>query len=287
MPRRRRVPSRWPRGLVELGPGVFAYLSGSGEPGMANAGLVTSDEGVLLVDSLLPAFGRALRRAVRRASRAPVRYVVNTHYHIDHMAGNGGFPRATVIAHAQCRREALEIGSDMEMWARRLPRFADDLRALQPRLPSLTYEDRMVLYLGRREVHLLHLGRAHTRGDTLVYLPQEKVLFAGDVVCVHVVSGPPDAHVTGWLRVLDRLGGLDVEMVVPGHGPVADRKAISEMRELLSLLRREARKAYREGLPPAEAARRLRLGGYFGAWAGQERIPVYMERIYMELRGEL
>lgn len=272
---------------MELAPGVFAYLSGSGEPGLANAGLVLGDDGALVVDSLLPAFTRAFRRAIRRAARARVNYVVNTHYHIDHMAGNGAFPQATVMAHAECRREALEIGSDMETWARRLPRFAAELRGLTLRLPTLTYQDRMTLHLGQREVHLLHLGRAHTRGDTLVYLPQEKVLFAGDVVCVHVVSGPPDAYVTGWLRVLDRVRELDVETVVPGHGPVADRRALAEMRELLSTLRREARKAFREGLPPAEAARRLKLGGYFGQWAGQERIPTYMERLYMELRGEL
>jgi len=288
VPPRRPVPKRWQKGMVEVAEGVFAYLSGSGATGLANAGLVVGDGEALAIDSLMvPSLSRAFRRAIRRLTDAPVRYLVNTHHHIDHIGGNQFFRQAAIVAHKNCREEALAAGIPVEALAQRMPRFASGFRQLQLTPPQLIYENRLVLHLGGREVHLLHFGPGHTRGDTLVYLPRERVLFAGDIVFRYVTPGPFDAHVTGWIRVLDRARQLDVQTVVPGHGPLGDRKALDEMRQYLAIVRREARKSFQEGLPAEEAARRLRLGGYYAAWAVPERLPVLVRRLYMELRGEL
>ncbi len=288
MPARRPVPKRWQKGLVEVAPGVYAYLSGSGGPGLSNAGLVVGEDEALAVDSLMvPPHTRAFRRAIRRATATPVRYLVNTHFHIDHLGGNAFFRQAAIIAHENCRQEALAAGIPAETLAQRMPRFAAAFRQMQLVPPRITYSDRLVLHVGGREVHLLYYGPGHTRGDSLVYLPREKVLFAGDIVFRYVTPGPFDAHVTGWIRVLDRARDLDVETVVPGHGPLGDRRALAEMRDYLARVRREVRKSFQEGLPPEEAARRLRLGGYYDAWAARERLPVLVRRLYMELRGEL
>jgi cyclase len=285
---RRRVPRRWPGGLQELAPGVFAYIQPTGAMGVSNAGLIVGDGEALGVDSLMiPRMTRAFRRAIRRATRAPVRYLVNTHFHIDHVGGNQFFREATIIAHANCRREMLEFGLSIDLFSQLMPRYAQGFRQIELTPPTLTYEDRMVVHVGDKEVHLLYLGRAHTQGDTLVYLPKEKILFAGDVAFFYVTPGPFHCHVSGWIRVCDRIQNLEVEAIVPGHGPVGDKGLLREMRQYLALVRREARKMFREGVPEQEAARRLKVGGYYAQWAEPSRLDILVQRLYMELRGEL
>jgi len=255
---------------------------------VSNAGLVVGGDEALAVDSLMvPRMTRAFRRAIRRVTQARVRYLVNTHFHVDHVGGNQFFQEATIISHVNCRRELLEFGLPIDLLSQLMPRYAQGFRQIHLVPASITYEDKMILYVGDKEVHLLYLGRAHTQGDTLVYLPKEKVLFAGDVAFFYVTPGPYHCHVSGWIRVADLAQQLDVEAIVPGHGPVGDKKLLREMREYLAIVRREARKMFREGLPPEEAAQRLRVGGYYAQWAEPSRLPILVQRLYMELRGEI
>ncbi len=96
-----------------------------------------------------------------------------------------------------------------------------------------------------------------------------------------------DGHVSGCIRVCDRIAELEVETVVPGHGPIGTPKELREMRDYLALVRREARKSFQAGEPPDEAARKLKVGGYYAQWAGPERLPLLVQRLYMEFRGEM
>ncbi len=167
------------------------------------------------------------------------------------------------------------------------PQFAEEMKGVPLVLPQVTYAGQMTLYQGERAIELLYMGPAHTPGDTLVYLPREKVLFAGDVAFHYVTPAAFDGHVSGWIRVCDRVADLEVETIVPGHGPIGTKKELREMRDYLALVRREARRSFLEGEPADEAWRKLKVGGYYSRWAEAGRLAMMVQRLYMEFRGEM
>ncbi|MDZ4278072.1 MAG: MBL fold metallo-hydrolase, partial [Dehalococcoidia bacterium] len=140
--------------------------------------------------------------------------------------------------------------------------------------------------LGGRAVRLLHFGTAHTIGDALVLLPDERLLFAGDVAFHYVTPLAFEGHVGGWLKVCDEIAALDVDTIVPGHGPVGGKAELREMRGYLDSVRRQARAAFDAGRSQEEAARGIDLGDY-ASWAEPERLPLNVGRLYQEFRGEI
>ncbi len=284
----RRVPKKWSTGLIEVAPNVYGYVQAGGVTGVSNGGLIVGDEGAVAVDALfVPRMTRAYLRAIHRATRRPVTHLINTHHHIDHTGGNQLFLKSEIVAHVNCRQEMIRFGIPLDLLQRFMPEFAQEMTELRLALPNVVYAGQMTLYQGDRCLELLYLGPAHTPGDTLIYLPAEKVLFAGDVAFHYVIPGPYDCHVSGWIRVCDRVADLDVEVIVPGHGPIGTKKELQEMRDYLARVRREARKSYQAGEPAEEAARKLKVGGYFAQWANPERLPLLVQRLYMEFRGEM
>ncbi len=285
---RRTVPKQWPTGLIEVAPSVFGYIQPGGVTGVSNGGLIVGGEGAIAVDALfVPRMTRAYLQAIRRATKKRVSHLINTHHHIDHIGGNQFFRSAQIVSHVNCRQEIIRFGLPLELLQRVIPQFAAEVAQIEITLPTLTYAGQMTLHLDDRPVELLYLGPAHTPGDTLVYLPREKVLFAGDIAFHYVVPGPFDCHVSGWIRVADRIADLDVETVVPGHGPIGTKRELREMRDYLALVRREARRSFQAGEPQDEAARKLKVGGYYTQWANPERLPLLVQRLYMEFRGEI
>ncbi len=205
----RAIPSRWKTGLRRVAPGIFAYVQAGGL-NVSNAGLVVGDRDALYARSMT----RAFQRAIQRATRRPVRRIVCTHHHADHTLGLVWFERdIPVVAHRRMRERMQKTGLDLAHYR----------KGLRQRLPDVVYEGGMTLHLGRRAVELHHLGHAHSAGDTLVWLPKERVLFTGDV-CFHLVTPAAfDAHVGGWIRIAERiLKAFPVETIVPGHGPPGD-----------------------------------------------------------------
>lgn len=286
----RTVPRKWPTGLIEVAPGVYGYIQRGGETGVSNAGLIAGDDSAIAIDALMvPSMTRRWLRAIRRATKLPLSHLINTHHHIDHTGGNMLFAgkAATILAHVNAREEMIRFGMPADRMKAFIPAFAGEYDELRLTLPDAVYAGRMTLYQGERVIELLYLGPAHTPGDTLVYLPKEKVLFAGDVAFHYVVPGPFDCHVSGWIRVCDRIADLDVDVIVPGHGPVGTKKELREMRDYLALLRREARKSFRAGEPVSEAARKVDVGGYYSQWAEPGRLPLFVQRLYMEFEGEM
>jgi len=167
--------------IVELDNGVYACLYS----GLTNAGFIIGDDGVLVIDSLrVPSFARGLISDIKTVTSKPVRYVVDTHSHWDHSWGNEEFPDSTIIGHQNCYNEMVDVEWN-DAWREKVVTANDPwskeagLVNITP--PNLTFDTSMKLYLAGREIQLLYFGRAHTSGDTFIYLPAERIVFTGDV----------------------------------------------------------------------------------------------------------
>ncbi|KIZ17741.1 beta-lactamase [Streptomyces natalensis ATCC 27448] len=267
--------------LTELAAGVHAFIQPDGGWCLNNAGFVTDGDTTLVVDTAATE-RRALllRQRIAQSGAATPRMVVNTHHHGDHTYGNGVFtPEATIIGHAACRRELLAAGRQLHaVW----PEVEyGDIR-LTP--PTVTFTDELSVHVGGIEVRLLHPGVAHTTGDTVVWLPEQRIVFTGDLV-FH--GGTPFVFMgslSGSLRALELLRSLDAATVVPGHGPVTGPEVYDGIERYLRYVDRLAREARAAGRTPLEAAREADLGPFAGL-AESERLVANLHRAYAELAG--
>ncbi|MFF4323888.1 MBL fold metallo-hydrolase [Streptomyces sp. NPDC001568] len=268
--------------LVQPAPGVYAYVQPDGGWCLNNAGFVSDGGRTLLVDTAATERrALALREAVAAAGVPLPRTVVNTHHHGDHTYGNGLFaPEAVIIGHEAARAEQLAAGHQLELiWP------ATDFGAIRITPPDLTYADRLVLHVGGIEVRVLHPGVAHTTGDSVVWLPRQKVVFTGDLVFAGGTPFLAMGSLSGSLRALERLRELGAETVVPGHGPLTDPSAYEATERYLRHVGELAREGRARGLTPLETARGADLGE-FAAWRESERLVANVHRAYAELAGE-
>lgn len=296
------MSSKWTytRGLHDLGNSVYTYLQPDGTWGWSNAGLIVDGEASLLVDTLFDLrltqdMLDTMRRAVPAA--AHIGMVVNTHANGDHCYGNQLVADAEIIASVRTATEMLEVPpQQLATMVQQAPQFGilgefvsrifgpfkfDDI-TLTP--PKKTFEGSLNLKVGDKDVHLLEVGPAHTQGDTLVYIPSDRVVFTGDIL---FIGGHPIAWagpISNWIRACDRVLALDVETIVPGHGPVTDKQGVIEFKSYLDYITAEARKRYEAGMPPLEAAKDIPLTRY-ASWTDSERIAVNVNTLYREFSG--
>jgi glyoxylase-like metal-dependent hydrolase (beta-lactamase superfamily II) len=208
----------------ELAPGLYAFTA-EGDP---NSGVILGPDGVVVVDAqATPAMAQDVIARIRTVSPLPVTQVVLTHYHAVRVLGVAGYGQPSVIASAATRELIVERGQqDMDSEIGRFPRLFRGRESI-PGLtwPTHTFERRMSLWLGGREAQVIHVGRSHTAGDTVVWLPQEKVLFAGDTVEFGATPYCGDAHFADWSATLDVVAALGAERMVPGRGRALMTKA--------------------------------------------------------------
>jgi cyclase len=283
--------SAWETGTTEVAAGVFAYVQATGGLCIANAGIVRGDADITAIDALFtPAMTRALLDEVRRVTGRDPTQLIDTHHHVDHTLGNALFPdSARIIAHARTKQEMERAGLGVLPLIERLaPHFAGQLDGVAERLPDVTFEgDELRVDVGGRVLTLLHYGTGHTRGDVLVYLPDERVLFAGDVAFFHVTPLAHEGHIGNWINVIERvLDETHVETIVPGHGPVGTAADLRKTLGYLRLIHDSARRAFDADVSEEEAARSIDAGEY-AEWAEPERTPINIGRLYREFRGEL
>lgn len=277
------VPT-WNTEMIELAPGVSAYVQAGGGFCVANAGLIAGRDGTTAIDALfVPRMTRAFLDEAARASASPIDRLVNTHHHVDHTYGNHAFAGKTIIAHDLTRAEMQRVGNPGARIVAMAPQFAEDLAQPVPiTLPTLTYSDRLTLYVDDREVQLLHVPTAHTIDDTLVYLPEEKILFAGDIGFFYVTPLAFEGSILGWIEAIRRVEAMDVERIVPGHGPLGDKQHMVLLRGYFEHLRDESRRRFDAGMPAPAAVLDIDLGPY-RAWAEPERIAANVLRLYEDL----
>ncbi|MEU0281180.1 MBL fold metallo-hydrolase [Streptomyces sp. NPDC088147] len=267
--------------LVRLAPDVHAYVQPDGGWCLNNAGFVSDGETTLLIDTAATEHRALLLREAIRTTGAPLpRILVNTHFHGDHTYGNAQFvPEATVIGHDTCRDEQSAAGHELRLiWPE------TDFGDIPITLPAVTYHDRLTLHVGGTEVRVIHPGVAHTRGDSIVHLPERGIVFTGDLA---FQGGTPfilAGSLSGSLRALDLLRSLDASVVVPGHGPVTDPSVFDATEEYLRYVSELALEGHTKGLTPLETARTADLGT-FAALRESERLVVNLHRAYAELDG--
>lgn len=284
--------------LSEVAQRTYAYVQGDGGWGFSNAGLVVGDGGhALLVDTLfdLPHTRRMLD-ALPGGVRPTV--VVNTHFNGDHCWGNQLVADARIVAHRMCR-EQLVHGPDPAALAAILESDAADdptvayfqqafarfdFTGITVTPPTEVFDDEVVLDVGGRDVVVRHYGPAHTLGDAVVWAPDERVLFTGDLLFWHVCPLVWDGTVTAWLGALDAMLALEPAVVVPGHGPVCGPEGLRGMAGYFRLLAEQGAALHAAGVPVDEGVGRLSLGPYAG-WVDVERTALNLMQVYRELDG--
>ncbi len=268
--------------LRRLGPRVYAWV---GTGGGTNAGFIVGDRGVAVIDSLLtPTAGRNLRERVRAVTPLPVRFLVNTHYHGDHTFGNQAFaPEAVIVGHRRAREGLLRFGVEqLDFFRRRQPLLAAEFDQVRLTPPDLTVDSGCTLDLGGIEVEVRHVGPAHTDGDLVVWVPDEEVLFTGDVVFNSWFPTASEADIDGWVRTLADLRRYPARVVVPGHGPPAGPDVTEKLREYFEAVKAEVTGARSRGLSAEEAAAVVGAKD-LAEWQGRERHAALVRRLWAEL----
>ncbi len=201
----------------ELAPGLYGYTA-EGDP---NSGVVIGDDSVLVVDAqATPTMAEDVIARIRTVTDKPVKHVVLSHYHAVRVLGASGYAGAEIITSDVTRDMIVERGQqDMDSEIGRFPRLFRGKESI-PGLtwPDITFHREMTLWLGRREVRIIHVGRSHTAGDTVVWLPKERVMFAGDTVEFGATPYCGDAHFADWPGTLEKIRKLAPEKLVPGRG---------------------------------------------------------------------
>jgi glyoxylase-like metal-dependent hydrolase (beta-lactamase superfamily II) len=236
------------QGLTKIADNVYSYVdvknAGGGNSFAANAGIVVGTDGILVIDTLISAKeAKRFLADIRKVSSKPIRYVVNTHYHLDHAFGNGEFAKAggTIIAHQADRKNLEQKGEGVLKSAGEFGLTPEDIRGTEITLPALTFTDRMTVYLGDEKVELIYVGPSHTEGSVLVWLPERKILFTGDILFTDFHPYMGEGDLAGWIRNLDYILSLDVKTIIPGHGPISGKKEVEQMKEYLVAFDKKAK----------------------------------------------
>ena len=278
--------------FTELAGGIYAYTT-EGDP---NTGVIVGADGVMVVDArATPVLARELMEAIRTVTDKPVTHVLLTHYHAVRVLGASAYGAHTIIASRGTRDLISERGAqDFKSEVERFPRLFSSVETV-PGLtwPTVTFEKEMTVWFGEREIRIWHPGAGHTAGDTVAWLPKERVLFSGDLVEEGATPYCGDAHLAEWPETLEKLAGLAPRKLVPGRGeamtsPRASLDAIAATRGFVRRMAAEVRKGVRAGrsLKQVFDATYARLKPDYGHWVIFDHcLPFNVSRAYDEARG--
>ncbi len=275
-----------------LSPSCWAFTA-EGDP---NTGVIVGHDGVMVIDAqATPLMAREVIRRIRSVTSKPIKYVVLSHYHAVRVLGASAYKAHHIIASEATRELIAERGAqDMKSEIGRFPRLFRGAETI-PGLtwPTLTFRDEMTLLMGRLEVKIIHAGPGHTKGDTIVWVPSQRVLFSGDLVEYEAGIYTGDAHFEEWPQTLERLRALKPRALVPGRGPALTTPAASEkairftqdfVRGLYALARDGVRR--KKSLKDVYAMARRRMDPRYGSYPIYEHcMPFDVSRAYDEASG--
>ncbi len=289
------------KGLHNIGEGgAWAWLLPPGTWNYSNAGLIADGDEAMLIDTLVD---ERLTAAMLDAMRETTGFgannigtLVNTNETSNHTWGNGVLKSATSYASEAAAREMAEdtgpqqIGKllgaapsmgELGQWF--IDKFgAFQFEGIEPRAPDRTFSGEITLKVGDKDVHLIQVEPASTAGDIIVHSPADRVVFTGDVLSVGVTPITWVGPVSSWIKACDRIMALDVDFIVPGHGPLTGKAGVKRMQDYLVFVDQEARKRHAAGMDAWEAAQDIALGE-FGAWPDAGRIAVTVDTIFREI----
>ncbi len=285
------------KGLHDLGSGGYAWLQPDGGWGWSNAGLIVDGNEALLVDTLFDLkLTQEMLDAMRRASKAAEKIgtLVNTHANADHCNGNELLGDCEIIASTATLREleqdsperlaflmrnAGSMGLTGQFFKKCFSAF--DFEGITQTLPNRSFDDSLDVQVGDKSLHLRRVGPCHTQGDILVYCEEDRLMFTGDIL---FIEGHPIlwvGPVSNWISACDYMLDLDLETIVPGHGPITDKRGVRAVRDYLTYIRDEAKLRFDTGMPVYEAAMDISLAD-FDTWGDSERIAVNVQTLYRE-----
>ena len=283
------------KGLHEIGDGLFAYLQPDGSWGWSNAGLLVGDGQSLLVDTLfdLKLTAEMLAAMTPPTRAAPIGTLVNTHANGDHCFGNQLVEGAEIIASSAAAAEMGAVPPSMLAGLNAAPGEVGDLfrgffgafdfEGIIQTLPTRTFDGRLELEIGGRTVELIEVGPAHTRGDVLAYCAADRTIFTGDIL---FIGGTPiawEGPLSNWVAACDLMLGMDIDVVVPGHGPLTDKAGIAAVRDELAFVDREATIRHAAGMAAWDAAQEIyKLTD--GTLGERGRVAVNVETVYRSLQ---
>ena len=265
--------------LEQIIPGHYTYTNGS-----RVSGVIVTSEGVVVLDALTnEAMARNERQLIASMIRQPVRYLISSTFHDNYTGGNVVYQDVIRIGHENYKADLLDLMK------------TDNVPAAQQaaRLPHLTYRDRMTLNLGGKEIQILHIGKAHTRGDSIVFVPADRIAYISELFFYDRFPWMNSGYVD-WINAIDIALNLDADIFVPGQGPAnwmsnprASRQALVRFRQILVDARDAVEKEIARGATEDQAAATVLLAQYKGLSGYQQQREVVVRRTYQDLKGAL
>ena len=265
--------------LEQIIPGHYMYTSGN-----RVSGVIVTSEGVVVLDALSSeAMARHERQLIASTIQQPVRFLISSTFHDNYTEGNVAYHDVIRIGHEDYKADLLDM-----MTADKVP---EALR--MARLPHLTYRGRMTLHLGGKEIQILHVGRGHTRGDSIVFVPADRIVYVSELLFYDRFPYMNSGYID-WIDTLDNVLKLEADIFVPGQGPAtwksdpaASRQALIRFRQVLVDFRDAVRSEIAQGATEDEVIARVMLQQYQGLGGYKQQREVVLRRTYQGLKGAL
>ncbi len=268
-------------GLQKLSGKTYAFIGRNGEP---NHGFLVTEKGVIVIDNDIRYIEKFMA-AIRKTTRRKIKFLINTHHAFDHTSANQLFREegAVIISSLKAREHLANVGAKKIVdMGKRDDTLRKLTRGLKLTLPDVAFDHRLSLYLASEQVELIFVGHCHSVGDAVVYIPEEKVVFAGDLVVNNYHPNIRDGNMENWLQALDLIYDLPVKFIVPGHGPlIRGKEQCRIIKEYFLAVKDTVQKQVRQGKALEEIRRDFSLPAY-AAWAKPQWLEITIEKIYRE-----